>query len=249
MRNIKIEIEYDGTNYCGWQIQQNGITIQGEITDALKKLTGEETIIHGSGRTDAGAHAKNQVANFILENNIPTERLPLALNGILPDDITITNAMEVPMDFHAQRSAISKRYIYHIYESKYRSALLRNYSYHVHRRLNHGKMQEAAKMFIGTHDFRAFMASGSDVRGTVRTIYESDIVNKGKSLYVYIKGNGFLYNMVRIIVGTLVEIGLGKMQIDRIEQLFEIGDRAMAGHTAPAQGLFLDKVYYPANSP
>ncbi|MFW5649434.1 MAG: tRNA pseudouridine(38-40) synthase TruA [Candidatus Alkaliphilus sp. MAG34] len=248
MRNIKIEIEYDGTNYCGWQIQQNGITIQGEITKALRELTGEEITIHGSGRTDAGAHAKNQVANFILENNIPTERLPLALNGILPGDITITNAAEVPVDFHARRSAIAKRYIYHIYESKYRSALLRNYSYHVHRKLNHSKMKEAAKMFIGTHDFRAFMASGSDVRGTVRTIYESDIVNKGKSLYIYIKGNGFLYNMVRIIVGTLVEIGLGKMQTDWIEQSFEIGDRAMAGHTAPPQGLFLDKVYYPADS-
>lgn len=245
MRNIKIQIEYDGTNYCGWQIQQNGVTVQGEITKALEKLTGEKITIHGSGRTDAGAHARGQVANFILENSIPVERLPLALNGILPADIAITDATEVPMNFHARRSAIAKRYIYHIYESRYRSALLKNYSYHVHYKLDHKKMREAAKMFTGIHDFRAFMATGSDIRDTVRTIYGLDIVNKGKNLCIYIKGNGFLYNMVRIIVGTLIEIGTGKMQISQIEQLFEIKDRAMAGHTAPPQGLFLDRVYYP----
>lgn len=244
MRNIKIEIEYDGTNYCGWQIQQNGITVQEEITKALKKLTGKDITVHGSGRTDAGVHAKGQVASFILENNIPTDRLSLALNGKLPKDIVITDAVEVPMDFHAQHSAIAKRYMYHIYESRYRSALLRNYSYHVYYKLNHEKMREAAKMLIGTHDFRAFMTSGSSVQDTVRTICELDIINEGKSLYIYIKGDGFLYNMVRIIIGTLIEIGAGKMQISQIEKLFETKERTVAGHTAPPQGLFLDKVYY-----
>lgn len=244
MRNIKIEIEYDGTNYCGWQIQQNGITVQEEITKALKKLTGKDITVHGSGRTDAGVHAKGQVASFILENNIPTDRLPLALNGKLPKDIVITDAVEVPMDFHARYSAIAKRYMYHIYESRYRSALLRNYSYHVYYKLNHEKMREAAKMLIGTHDFRAFMTSGSSVQDTVRTIYELDIINEGKSLYIYIKGDGFLYNMVRIIIGTLIEIGTGKMQISQIEKLFETKERTVAGQTAPPQGLFLDKVYY-----
>ncbi len=245
MRNIKIEIEYDGTNYCGWQIQQNGITVQEEIMKALKKLTGKDIMVHGSGRTDSGVHAKGQVANFILENGIPTERILTALNGKLPGDIAVIDAAEAPMNFHAQHSAVAKRYIYHIYESKYKSAFLENYSYHVYYRLNHDRMREAAEMLIGTHDFRAFMASGSDVKDTVRTIYELDIVKKDKSLYIYIKGDGFLYNMVRIIVGTLVEIGSGRMQTGRINELFETGERSKAGHTAPPQGLFLDKVYYP----
>ena len=148
------------------------------------------------------------------------------------------------MDFHAQHSAVAKRYTYHIYENKHRSALLRNYSYHVYHKLNHAKMKEAAGILIGTHDFRAFMASGSNVRDTVRTIYQLDIINKGRSLYIHIKGNGFLYNMVRIIVGTLVEIGAGKMKTGQIKKLFRTKKRAMAGHTAPPQGLFLDKVYY-----
>ncbi len=247
MRNIKIEIEYDGTNYCGWQIQQNGITVQEEIMNALKQLTGDDITIHGSGRTDSGVHAKGQVANFILKNSIPTERIPPALNGKLPKDIVIKDAVEVPAGFHAQHSAVAKRYIYHIYESKIRSVFLRNYSYHIYYKLNRDKMKKAAKMFIGTHDFRAFMASGSTVRNTTRTIYKLDIIDEGKSLYICIEGDGFLYNMVRIIIGTLVEIGAGKMRAKQIEKLLKNGERAMAGHTAPPQGLFLDRVYYPAD--
>lgn len=245
MRNIKIEIEYDGTNYCGWQVQQNGITIQGEIIKALEKLTGKDITVHGSGRTDAGVHARGQVANFILENNIPVKRLPLALNSNLPKDISIINAKEVPADFHARYSATGKRYIYHIYESNYRSALLRNYSYHVHYRLDHDKMKEAARVFVGSHDFKGFMASGSSVENTVRTINKLDIRKENKSLYICIEGDGFLYNMVRIIVGTLVEIGIGKMETGQIKKALESGERTDAGHTAPAQGLFLDKVFYP----
>lgn len=245
MRNIKIEIEYDGSNYSGWQVQENSVTVQGQIIGALEELTGRHIRIHGSGRTDAGVHARGQVASFILESSIPTERLPLALNSILPRDIAITRAEEVPMDFHARFSAIGKRYIYHIYQSQFRSPILRNYSYHVHHKLDYHTIREAAEIFIGSHDFRAFMASGSSVKNTVRTINKLDISKEGKSLYICIEGDGFLYNMVRIIVGTLVDVARGKIEIGQIERALESKDRTMAGHTAPAQGLFLDKVFYP----
>ncbi|MBU5678094.1 tRNA pseudouridine(38-40) synthase TruA [Alkaliphilus sp. MSJ-5] len=245
MKNIMVEIQYDGTNYSGWQIQPNSRTIQEEIMRALKKLTGKELSINGSGRTDAGVHAYGQVASFILESNIPVDRLPLAFNSNLPNDISIINAMEVPMDFHARYSAIGKRYIYHIYEGRYRNPLLRNYSYHVHYKLDHKKMRDGAKLLLGTHDFRGFMSSGSSVENTVRTIRNLDIIIKDNSLYVYIEGDGFLYNMVRIITGTLVEVGMGKISIEHINRALETKDRTVAGHTAPPQGLFLDKVFYP----
>lgn len=245
MKNIMVEIQYDGTNYNGWQIQPNSRTIQEEIMKALKKLTGKEISINGSGRTDAGVHAYGQVASFILESNIPVDRLPLALNSNLPNDISIINAMEVPMDFHARYSAIGKRYIYHIYEGRYRNPLFRNYSYHIHYKLNHEKMRDGAKLLLGTHDFRGFMASGSSVENTVRTIRDLDIIIKDNSIYVYIEGDGFLYNMVRIITGTLVEVGMGKISIEQVNRALETKDRTVAGHTAPPQGLFLDKVFYP----
>lgn len=245
MRNIKIEIEYDGTNYSGWQMQKNAITIQGEITKALKKLTGKYIIVHGSGRTDKGVHARGQVANFIIDNRIPIEGIPLAINRYVPKDISIIRAREVPMDFHSRYDAIRKGYSYHIHESKHRSPLLRNYSYHVYYELDHNKMREAAKTLVGTHDFQGFMTNrGNDIKSTIRTIYSLDIVKEGNSLWIYMEGDGFLYNMIRIIVGTLVEIGRGKMPVKQINQVLKSKKRIIAGHTAPPQGLFLDKVYY-----
>lgn len=240
-----VEIEYDGTNYSGWQIQPNSRTVQEEIMKALKKLTGKKVNINGSGRTDAGVHAYGQTASFILEGTIPVERLPLALNSNLPKDISIINAIEVPKDFHARYSAIGKRYIYHIYRGKYRTALDRNYSYHVPYELNQAKMEEGARLLLGTHDFRGFMSSGSSIEDTVRTIHRLDLLHENNSLYIHIEGNGFLYNMVRIIVGTLVEVGTGKKSVDEIKKALESKDRALAGHTAPPQGLFLDRVFYP----
>lgn len=245
MRNIMIEIEYDGSNYSGWQVQPNAITIQEEIMKALKKLEGKDVVIHGSGRTDAGVHAYGQVATFLMERNIPVERLPLAMNSNLPKDITIIDAKEVPMDFHARYSAIGKRYIYHIYESRYRSAILRNYSYHINYKLDRSKMMEASKLLIGTHDFRGFMSNGSSVEDTVRTIKSLEFKSDGENLYMIIEGDGFLYNMVRIITGTLVQIGAGNKPLEQIEKILKTKDRSLAGHTAPPQGLFLDKVFYP----
>lgn len=245
MKNIMIEIEYDGTNYSGWQIQPNVKTVQEEIMKALNKLTKKKITINGSGRTDSGVHAYGQVATFMLGDNIPVERLPLALNSNLPNDISIINAKEMPVGFHARYDAIGKRYIYCIYKNRYRSPILRNYSYHVNKELDFGKMLQAAKLLIGSHDFKGFMSSGSSIENTERTIHNLDIIDKGNSLYIRIEGNGFLYNMVRIITGTLVEIGIGKMPTSQINKILKTGDRTQAGHTVPPQGLFLDKVFYP----
>ncbi|TCQ01607.1 tRNA pseudouridine38-40 synthase [Serpentinicella alkaliphila] len=241
-----IEIEYDGTNYSGWQIQPNARSVQEEIMKALKKITNEEIKLNAAGRTDAGVHAKGQVANFYLNASIPTNRIVPALNSNLAQDITVLNAKEVPLDFHARYSAESKKYLYNIYNSSTRSSLFRNYSYHVTNKLSISKMENAAKKLIGTHDFKAFMSSGSSVQDTVRTIYTIKIDKHNNNICLSFHGNGFLYNMVRIIVGTLVEIGTDKRPIEDIEQILLSKDRRKAGHTAPPQGLILEKVYYPS---
>lgn len=245
MRNIMIKIEYDGTNYNGWQIQPNGITIQGEIIKAIKNLTGEDVNLHGSGRTDARVHAKEQVANFHSTSNISIQELARGLNHFLPKDIVVKEAEIVPLEFHARHWAIGKAYSYQIYNHPQRSALLRNYSYHVSYELDINRMQRAANIFIGTHDFRGFMSSGSSVKDTVRSIHEVNLHKEGDSIWITFKGNGFLYNMVRIMVGTLVEVGSGKRDIKIIEEALKSGLRSKAGPTAPPQGLFLEKVFYP----
>lgn len=245
MRNIMIEIEYDGTNYNGWQIQPNGITIQQRIMEAVKKLTKEDVVINGSGRTDAKVHAKGQVANFYTASKIPTERLAIAINHFLPRDISILESREVSYDFHAQYWAKEKQYSYQIYNRPQRSALLRNYSYHIPYPLEIDEMQKAAKLLLGTHDFRGFMSSGSSVKDTIRKITAIQIKRDEDSIWITFRGNGFLYNMVRIMVGTLVEIGSGRKSIDTVKEALEQGERKKAGHTAPPQGLFLDKVFYP----
>lgn len=241
-----IEIEYDGTNYSGWQIQPNARSVQEEIMKALKKITNEEIKLNASGRTDAGVHAKGQVANFYLNASIPTNRIVPALNSNLTQDITVLNAKEVPLDFHARYSAESKKYLYNIYNSSTRSSLLRNYSYHVTNKLSISKMENAAKKLIGTHDFKAFMSSGSSVQDTIRTIYTIKIDKHNNNICLSFHGNGFLYNMVRIIVGTLIEIGTDRRPVEEIEQILLSKDRKNAGHTAPPQGLLLEKVYYPS---
>lgn len=241
-----IEIEYDGTNYSGWQIQPNARSVQEELMKALKKITNEEIKLNAAGRTDAGVHAKGQVANFYLNASIPTNRIVPALNSNLAQDITVLNAKEVPLDFHARYSAESKKYLYNIYNSSTRSSLLRNYSYHVTNKLSISKMENAAKKLIGTHDFKAFMSSGSSIQDTNRTIFAIKIDKHNNNICLSFHGNGFLYNMVRIIVGTLVEIGTDKRPIEDIEQILLSKDRRKAGHTAPPQGLILEKVYYPS---
>lgn len=246
MRNIKLIIEYDGTNYCGWQVQENGPTIQGAVEKALLAVTGENVTVNGSGRTDAGVHARGQAANFMTESTIPGEKFAYALNNKLPRDIVIRQSGEVPLDFHARFSAIGKKYSYLIYNSKFPSALLRNYAYHVNycERLDIGRIEKAAEAFVGTYDFAGFMATGSIVKDTVRTIYELSVEKERDLLRFNFKGNGFLYNMVRIITGTLLYAGIGKINPDEMRDIIVSRDRARAGITAPASGLYLEEVYY-----
>lgn len=246
MRNIKLIIEYDGTNYCGWQVQENGPSIQAEVEKALFNLTGERIRINGSGRTDAGVHARGQVANFFTVSTIPQEKFVYALNGLLPRDIVIKDSREVPLDFHARYCAIGKKYSYLINNSKFPSALLRNYAYHITycERLDIDRIEKAASAFIGTYDFSGFMSTGTKVYDTVRTIYELSIEKEKDLIRFNYKGNGFLYKMVRIITGTLLYAGIGKIDTDDIKGIIMSGNRDRAGLTAPACGLYLEEVYY-----
>ncbi|AOT71201.1 tRNA pseudouridine(38-40) synthase TruA [Geosporobacter ferrireducens] len=244
MRNIKLLIEYDGTNFCGWQRQNNGRTIQEEIEKALEKVLKRPVKIHGSGRTDTGVHALGQVASFKANITVPMDKIPLALNSLLPEDISVKGASEVEEDFHARYSAKGKKYIYQIYNGPLRSPLLRNYAYFVAHPLDLNRMQEAAQYFLGSHDFKGFMASGSCVQDTVRTLYKLDVYFHENLIKIEVEGNGFLYNMVRIISGTLVEVGKEKILPTEMQKIIASGIRESAGPTAPAQGLYLAEVFY-----
>lgn len=243
MRNLKLTIQYDGTKYCGWQKQPNSSSIQGTIEYAIYEITKEKVNIIGSGRTDAGVHALGQVANFKINSNIPAARIPDALNAKLPKDISIIDCQEVSDDFHSRYSATGKIYRYLIYNKPYRSPLYKDISYHVRYDLDIQKMRVEAQSLLGTHEFKGFMSSGSSVKDTVRTIHNISIEESGDLIVLEVEGNGFLYNMVRILVGTLVDIGRGR--IDKpLEEIIASQDRGEAGHTAPAHGLFLKKVHY-----
>jgi tRNA pseudouridine38-40 synthase len=242
--NIKLTIEYDGTNYIGWQKQENGNSIQQEIERAINLITGEEVNLIGSGRTDSGVHAKGQVANFITKAKIPANKFKFAINSKLPDDIVIIDSEKVDESFHSRYDAIGKKYKYLIYDSPIRSPLYRNFVYHLPYPLDYKEMEKAIKFFIGTHDFRSFMASSSSVKTTIRTINDAFLFKENDLIVFSIEGNGFLYNMVRIIVGTLVDIGRGKINSSSIPNIISSKNRKAAGHTAPPQGLYLEKVYY-----
>lgn len=243
MRNLKLIIQYDGTKYCGWQKQPNFSGIQGTIEYAIYEITKEKVNITGSGRTDAGVHALGQVANFKTNSSIPPNKVPSALNAKLPKDISIIDCQEVSEDFHSRYSATGKIYRYLIYNKPYRSPLYKDIAYHVRYDLDIQKMCLEAKFLFGTHDFKGFMSSGSSVKDTIRTIHNITIEEKDDLIVLEVEGNGFLYNMVRIIVGTLVDIGRGR--IDKsMEEIIASQDRGEAGHTAPAHGLFLKKVHY-----
>ncbi|NLY85068.1 MAG: tRNA pseudouridine(38-40) synthase TruA [Tissierellia bacterium] len=245
MKNIKLIIEYEGTNYSGWQIQENAITIQGKIEEALEKLLGEKVKLIGSGRTDGKVHALGQVANFLTSSNIPGDRYKYALKQLLPEDITIIDSEEVDINFHSRFDAIKKRYKYLVYNGKMPRALYRNFTYHLPYEVDIEKMIEASKYFCGTHDFAAFMAANSDVNSTIRTIYDISIIRKKDLIQFTVEGNSFLRHMVRIIVGTLLYVGLGKIQVKAIPEIIRDGKREKAGPTVPPQGLYLEKVFYP----
>lgn len=242
--NIKLIIAYDGTSYHGWQIQKNGITVQETIKKAVKKVTGEDVNVIGCGRTDAGVHALNYSCNFKTEASIPADRFKNAINTYLPDDIRCKSSEEVPEDFHASFSASGKTYIYRILNRPDADVFERNYAWHYKYDVDIQKMREAAKAFIGEHDFIGFAAAGFTVSTTVRTIYDLKVLEDNGVITIEITGNGFLYNMVRIIAGTLVMMGNGKIDYRQAAEIIASKERKRAGITAPAHGLFLKEVYY-----
>ena len=245
MRNIKLTIEYDGKEFNGWQKQPTKLNIQGTIEQAIKIVTGEEVDLMASGRTDAGVHAFGQVANFKTNSNIPIEKIPIALNSNLKKSIRIISAEEVNERFHSRLTCKKKTYRYVINNSEFSSAIYRNLETHIPQKLDIDKMKMAAKYFEGEHDFKAFKASGTSSKSSVRTIYKAEVVKMPNNrIYIELTGNGFLYNMVRIIAGTLVDVGTGKIQPEDIEKIIESKDRSLAGKTLQPNGLYLLNVEY-----
>ncbi|MBQ3408735.1 MAG: tRNA pseudouridine(38-40) synthase TruA [Clostridia bacterium] len=247
MRNIRLTIEYDGKDFNGWQKQPNKLNIQGEIERAIAELTGDENVdLIASGRTDAGVHALGQVANFKTENlSIPIEKFALAINTKLKKSIRVIKAEEVDERFHSRYTCKKKTYRFVINNNECESAIYRNLEYHMPVKLDIKKMQEAIRYFEGEHDFKAFKASGTSSKSSVRTIYKAEVrpAENGR-IYIELTGNGFLYNMVRIIAGTLVDVGMGKTPVEDIPSIIADGDRMRAGRTLPPNGLFLLKVNY-----
>jgi len=244
MRNIKLTIEYDGKEFNGWQKQPNKLNIQGEIERAIKEITGEDVELNASGRTDAGVHALGQVANFKTNSNIPIEKIPIALNTYLKKSIRIQNAEEVDENFHSRFNCKEKTYRYIINNSQYGTAIYRTLEFCIPQKLDVEKMKKAIKYFEGEHDFKTFKASGTSSKSSVRTIYKANIEEKDNRIFIELTGNGFLYNMVRIISGTLVDVGLGKIQVEEIPEIIKSKDRQRAGKTLPPQGLYLVNVKY-----
>lgn len=242
--NIRLCISYDGSAYHGWQRQENALTVQQLIEEAVFKITGNMPSVCGCSRTDAGVHAISYYCNFYSDTKIPCEKIPLALNTALPPDVRVEEAQIVSDDFHSRFSAKNKTYRYYIKNSRIADAFSGRYSYLVPVKLDTGKMKEAAKFFEGTHDFTAFMASGSQQKTTVRTVNRLSVDVSGNIICIEINANAYLYNMVRIIAGTLVYVGMGKISAQDIPEIIKSCDRTKAGITAPAKGLFLFDVNY-----
>ena len=244
MRNLKFTMSYDGTDYHGFQIQKEEITIEKAVKDGVFLLTGENVDIIGCGRTDAGVHAICYTFNFKTNSSIPCDKFPIALNTVTPEDISVLSCCEEKEDFHSRYSALKKTYKYIIYTNKISNPFYKRYAYHYKIPLNTEKMIKASQYIKGTHDFKCFMAQGSPIKDTVRTIYDLDIIKKDNLIEIEICGNGFLYNMVRIIVGTLINVGNGKSEPEDVLKIIESKNREMAGMTVPPQGLYLKEVYY-----
>jgi len=245
MRNIKIVIEYDGTKYKGWQrLGDSDNTIQHKIETVLSKMAGENIEITASGRTDAGVHATNQVANFRTDCNMPTHKMRSYCYEYLPEDIVVKSVEEVDLNFHARYNAKVKKYVYNICNNKAHNVFNRKYEYHIPQPLNVEKMRKASEYLIGEHDFQSFTTLKTKKKSTIRDIYTINIVNEDGNIEISIQGNGFMKNMVRLIVGTLVEVGLGERPADGINDILDKKERKYSGHIAPAKGLFLEEVNY-----
>lgn len=248
MRNIKVILAYDGTNYYGFQEQRGTSfqTIQGVLEESLSKLAKKQIRVIGASRTDTGVHARGQVINFDPgEWKIDGARVAYALRSILPPDIVALESMEVAPSFHARFSAVAKSYRYTIFNGKVALPFLRLYSYHIPHPLDTEAMQEGARHLLGQHDFKAFRALGTPLKSTVRMILDSRVSREGDLVYIDLKGNGFLYHMARMIAGTLIRVGKGKIPPSEVKDILLSGDSLRSGPTAPARGLCLERIYYP----
>ena len=243
--NIGVWLSYDGTRYDGWQKQGNtDRTIQGKLEAVLEKLEGSPVEVHGSGRTDAGVHAESQVANFHLAKNMTPDEIMRYMNRYLPEDIAVTRACVMPERFHSRLNALRKTYRYQIETAPKKNVFERCYYYGLGQELDVGKMEQAAAILTGTHDYKSFCGNKKMKKSTVRTIEKIEFEQSGSRLHIYFTGNGFLQQMVRILTGTLIEVGQGKCAPDKITRILDAQDRQAAGPTAPAQGLFLVNVGY-----
>ena len=251
MRRIRLIVSYDGTNYCGWQIQENAVTVEGTLTGALRKWLKEDIEIIGASRTDSGVHAYGNIAVFDTNSRIPAEKFAIGLNHYLPDDIRVQKSDEVESDYHPRYRNTEKTYEYTILNTKINLPIYSRYSYHVYHPLDFEAMKEAAELLVGEHDFSAFCSAGSQVKSKVRTIYEVSLdkqkamgCNGGEVIRIRVRGNGFLYNMVRILAGTLIAVGQGKIPAEKVAEIIAGKDRRQAGQTAEPQGLTLREIYY-----
>ena len=244
LRRVLLAVSYDGTGYSGWQRQKNAVSVQQRLEEALIKALGVKTAVTGASRTDAGVHALHQAAHFDTSSSIPDEKFPFVLNNLLPYDIRVTGARPVPPDFHARFSCRGKTYTYRMHNAPHASALYRNLTAHVPVHLNESAMDGAVRQVIGTHDFKAFAAAGGSAKTTVRTITDAKVIRQGELVTLTVSGNAFLYNMVRILAGTLIEIGQGSLPPNVMAQALETGDRLLLGPTAPPHGLELTRVQY-----
>ncbi len=248
MRNFKVTIRYNGTAYHGWQRQNNSLAVQQVFEQALSSLLEQETTVNGCSRTDAGVHARQFVLNFSTDSTISCRGIVFAMNSRLPDDIGVISCEEAPEDFHARYDCTGKEYEYIIHNSEYKDPFLKDTAYRSWYPIDEKKLDRAAKDFIGEHDFKAFCCTDCDKENTVRRIDRFDVRREGELVIFTVSGNGFLYNMVRIMVGTLLFINEGKLPENAIPQILQSLDRTKAGRTVPPQGLYLNKVFYPSIS-
>lgn len=244
MKRIKLTVSYDGTDYCGWQVQNNGPTVEGELNRAISDLTGKPVAVTGASRTDAGVHARGNVAVFDTDSPIPPERMKYALNVRLPEDIVVVGSEEVPGDWHPRHCDSVKTYEYRILNSEFPDPVRRREMWHVSFELDIEKMRQAACCLIGEHDFKSFCSAQTSVKDTVRTIYDINVEQEAETLIIRVTGSGFLYNMVRIIAGTLVGVGRGIFSPEDIRMMLDAKNREKAGMTAPPQGLTLIGIKY-----
>lgn len=244
MQRLLLTLRYDGTAYHGWQVQPNGVTVQERLQDAIEAVTGVRSGVIGCSRTDAGVHADGFCCTFDTESALRGDKMIGALNANLPDTIAVYRCVETADDFHPRYASRGKRYVYRVWNAPYRNPFWEPYAVHQRRVLDEQTLHQAAQRFIGTHDFAAFCASGSSVTDTVRTVTDFSVERNGDMVTFSVTANGFLYNMVRIMVGTLLDIAFGKLTPDSITQALEQQQRQLAGATAPAKGLCLQEVYY-----